>query len=317
MLLLRVFASIAIVALSGCANLAGIQNFGKLSSEVAAYSKLTNDYAAGPRDSQKYTLSSEDQQRKVLATQATLRAKQVAKLRLLQTTLSEYMAAVAALAGDEVVSFDAELASFADSAQSTNMITAKEATAIKSIAGIIATALTDFYRQKKLLEVIEKADPHVQTLVTSIRGTVDAYQEALEVDKQRARGHLLRMETLARAERSALEEVRLLARRDLVPTGPNAWAYLPSLQAEEIWVERLKVEKDFDDKIKATRSYDVAMEGIAKAHSNLFANRSKVEDAEVQRQLMQYVKKISAAYKATKGDGDVAPADDKKTAAAQ
>lgn len=88
-LLLRVFASIAIVALSGCANLAGIQNFGKLSSEVAAYSKLTNDYAAGPRDSQKYTLSSEDQQRKVLATQATLRAKQVAKLRLLLLTPTE------------------------------------------------------------------------------------------------------------------------------------------------------------------------------------------------------------------------------------
>lgn len=315
-LLTRLLVFTAITVLAGCANLGGLQSFGKLSSDVAAYSKLTDDYAVGPKDNQQYTLSSETQQRQLLAQQAELRAKQVARLRLLQTTLSEYMAAIAALAGEEAVNFDAEIGSLADNAQSAEVISVKDASAVKSIAGIIATALADFYRQKKLTDVIEKADPHVQTVVASIRGTIALYQESLEVDKQRARGHLMWLEELARTERIALEEVRLLARREHVPSGP-AWAKLPSLKAEEIWSERLRVEKGFDEKLKAVKSYDGAMEKIAKAHSDLFTNRTKLGDTEVQRQISQYVKKISAAYKASKGEGEATPADDKKTAAAQ
>ncbi len=83
----------------------------------------------------------------------------------------------------------------------------------------------------------------------------------------------------AREERRALEEVRRLTLRQSLPTDPNAWAAFPSREAEVLWAERLRIEKDFDEKIKAVKSYDGAMEKIAKAHTELFNNRAKVGEA--------------------------------------
>lgn len=277
--ILRLLAVFSLSALVGCANLSAIQAFGKLSSDAAGYTKLTQEYASSPARSKQFTLASENEQREAMEVSATSRKGDVAALALYHATLSEYMAAVADLAADEATSFDDEIGKLSDAALKQGYIEEREAKAVKSIGTLIAGALTDYYRQRKLKQVISQADAPLQIVVSAMRKIVGkAYASSLENERSFVRSYYRNLEQRARFDdkQSAL--------------------------AERIYAEGSQKQAEFDQRLAAARHYDTVLKVIGEAHHQLFANSEQVGSAEIQRQLTQYVKRIRATYKAVRGE---------------
>jgi hypothetical protein len=274
------FAAVALFAvLTGCANLSAIQEFGKLSADAASYTKLTQEYASSPTRSKQYTLASEEDKRKALDALAETRKAQVASLQLYHSTLFEYMTAISDLASDEVVSFDDELGGLADAALKQKYIKESEAKAVKSLGTILASAATDFYRQRKLKEVIGQADAPLQTVIGAMHTiVVGGYASSLENEKAYARSYYRNLEARARNDDKQ------------------------TVLAERLYGERIAKEAELDGRITASEQYGNVLKAIGSAHHKLFEQRDKVSDAEVQRQLKQYVKKIWAGYKAVQAE---------------
>ena len=269
----RLVAALSFITLAGCANMAAIQEFGKLSADAAGYTKLADEYASSPTRNQQYTFAAEKAARDTMVRQAAERRAQVERLRLLQKTLAAYMSTVADLAGDEVTSYDTEIGSLTDAAVAQNYISDNDAKAVKSILSIIASAATDFYRQRKLREVVEVANAPLQQVVQSMVGIDKAYVESLKTEQDVVVSYYRNMEMKARDDKQ-------------------------SALAEQFFSTGQVKQVEFTDRVAAVNSYSNTLETIGKAHADLYANRDKISDKEVQRQVRAYVKKIYAGYKA-------------------
>lgn len=275
--LARVLTALSLAALTGCANMAAIKEFGKISADAANYQKLTAEFGSMPTRGKLYTFASEDDARKTMDAAAERRKPSVKAANLFQATLSEYMTTVADLASDEAVSFDTEIGALADAALAKKYIEEREAKAVKTIGGIIASATTDFYRQRKLKEVIGDADAPLQIVVVAMVDLVNkAFVASLEDEQALVRGYYQNLEQRAR------HEDRQLA------------------AAERIYAEGAQKQVELAESIAAARAYAKTLQNIGVAHHELYKQRDKVSDAEVQRQLKQYVRKIWLGYKATR-----------------
>jgi hypothetical protein len=264
--------------MAGCANLVAIQEFGKLSADSAGYTKLTEEYGSSPSRRKQYTLSSESDQRTTLDEQAAQRLPQVQRLILYHKTVSEYMKAVANLAADEVVSIDEDISGLADAAVKAKYIEEEKAKAVKSIASTIASALTDVYRQRKLREVIDKANAPLQLVLGDMATLVNAYEESLRIEKADAQRYFRALESTARHQDKQIAI------------------------AEQIWARGAERDIQLKDRGDAAAQYGKVLQKIGEAHQKLYDNREKVSDAEVQRQLRQYSKQINAAYKVARDE---------------
>lgn len=278
--LARLFFALSFAALTGCANMAAIQEFGKLSADAASYTKLTEQFASSPTRAKLYTFASEEGARKAMDASAIKRKESVRGASLFHAALSEYMTAVADLAGDEATSFDAEIGALADAALAQSYIKESEAKAVKSIGSIVASAATDFYRQRKLKEVIGEADAPLQVVVTAMSDLVSkAFVASLRDEQVTARSYYRNLEQRTRQDDKQ------------------------SAAAERIYAEGAQKQVELADSIAAAREYAKVLKNIGAAHHELYKQRDKVSDAEVQRQLKQYVRKIRVAYKAARKEG--------------
>lgn len=268
---------LVVLVLCACANLGSIREFAALSSDSAGYTALTNEYATSPTRLKKYTLEADDAQRKILDEQACQRKAQVEKLLLFHRTVSSYMKALSELSSDEIVSYDKELKDLTDKALTAKYIDEKEAGAVNAIAGLIARAATDFYRQKKLKLVIGEANAPLQDLLAVMKNLVDSYSSSLENEKAAIVLYHRRLMTTARQEKQ-------------------------SVVAEHLWLESQVEAERLDTRIRAAENYHKTISAISAAHADLYANRDRVSDKEVQRQMREYSSKIRDAYKAARGD---------------
>lgn len=276
--LIRLVSMLCIALTAGCANLTAIQEFGRISSDSAGYTELTEEYATSPVRRKQYTLSSENEQRKILDRQAAQRVPQVERLMLYHKTVEEYMKAVANLAGDEAINFDEGINRLADAALQAKYIDGEKAGAVKTIASAIANALTDYYRQRKLDEVIAKANGPLQLVLGDMVTLVGAYEESLMIEKADVRKYYRTLESIARHK-------------------DKQTAY-----AEEIWRKGREQEFLLNARIKAAVEYVSVLDEIGKAHQELYDNRDNVGSDEVQRQLRWYSRKIYDAYKIVRGN---------------
>jgi prophage DNA circulation protein len=283
----RLLAALSIAASSGCANMAAIQEFGALSADATSYTKLTDEFASSPSRTKQYTFAAEADKRQEMDKLAKDREGKAKAAKLFHSTLSEYMAAVAALAADEAVSFDDEVGKLADAALKNKYIKESEANAVKSLGSIVVSAFADFYRQRKLKEVIEKGDAPLQVIVNAMKELVTQdYVASLDGEMRYARSYYRNLEQRARMDdkQSAL--------------------------AERIYAEGAGKLLEIEERTAAVKSYAKTLDEIGSAHRKLYEQRDKISDAEVQRQMKQYAKRIWAGYKASRGDA----ASDKSTA---
>lgn len=270
------FAAFLCFLLAACANLGAIREFGEISSDSAGYTQLTTEYATSPDRRKQYTFASENEQRSTLDGQAAERNAQVQALLLYHRAVSEYMQALAELASDKPTSFDSEIGGLADAAVKAEYIQQAEGDAIKTIASAIANAATDFYRQRKLKQVIGEANAPLQLVLSDMSTLVRGYEESLCIEQTDARSYYRRLEQMARHDDKK------------------------SVEAERVWGDGQARDTAIDHRLVAAKAYQNTLKRISEGHQSLYDNRDRISKAEVQSQIRRYAGLIQSSYKAVK-----------------
>ena len=276
-----VLLSTTILALvGGCANLGEIREFGKLSADSAGYTQLTDDYLSSPVRQKKYTFSNEKEVRDKLDELMKSRAVQAEKLKLYHKAIESYMKALADLAGDEVTNSDKELGSLIDNAKSTNLVPQDQADALKSISSVLSDAATNLYRQRKLHDVIDRANAPLQNVISGLIFNVgSAYPEAINGEEQYFVSYYQVLLATAKEPLTTSKE----------PREPAAAQLIIDLVAEK--------RPAFESRRKAATAYVATLKNIGIAHQYLHDNRDRLSNDEVRSAMKHYATEIYSAYK--------------------
>lgn len=171
----RVHISVLLLAttlITGCADLRAIGTWAETSSDVAAYSAILDDYESSPDRQMRYTPKSQHAALEGLREQ---RSAQVVRLKALHTAVREYMQAIGALAGGNVVVYDAEFDALASEVKSNPQLRLSDSqvSAYSGLTNLVLRAATDDWRQTRLATLVDEANPHFQVVI-------DAMESALE-----------------------------------------------------------------------------------------------------------------------------------------
>jgi hypothetical protein len=177
--LLASFSSVAIM--TGCTNLAPIQEFGKNASVVAGYSSVAKDY---PLILERQRLDG-DTGPGVSPEQITERQKDAKKLLDAQKVLQSYAEALGALAADDLVSYDKEIDNLTKSLADGNFATADQTASYAKAAKFGSRMLTDFYRRAKLKKLVTTYNSSVQASVAQLAKVIESgYLTAASAEHQ-------------------------------------------------------------------------------------------------------------------------------------
>lgn len=259
------------LALTGCANLGAIQEFGALSADSASYTALTDDYLTSPERSKRHTLRLDDAKRATLAQQAKARAPQRAQLQLYHTTVTAYMAALAALAADEVTSYDGQLDPLVDAASKGGLIAGDKAGMVKSISKLLADAATNAYRQRELKRLIANGNAPLQGVIADMHRIMAGFDSAVADEAEQYEDYYDALITLAGKKEP--------------------------VAAELLWAQREATLLGLDQRKRAIPRYAETLRMIAVAHQSLFDNRDRIANKEVLAQLRKYTTAIRHSYK--------------------
>ena len=161
-------ALLGMVLLAGCTDPKAVRSFAELAPDPAKLHMLANEYANAPIRLREIDLL--DRLGPVPAIDKE-RPEQVKALDALHEVLVDYMKALGALAGEDVVKTTDQVKSLRDgltklkSASPGLLLSDDEISAGVSIAQLLANLLVSAIQRQALGEVIGAAEPHFQTLV--------------------------------------------------------------------------------------------------------------------------------------------------------
>ncbi len=261
------FACLALIA-SGCANLTAVREFASTSSDAAQYSQLVVAYVDTPARMKRYEPES---QRATLDRQVAERKAQQERLLLRQKLIQEYMDALGQLAGDELTVYDKELDALGNAVKTAKFVDQGEATAFAAVSKILVLAVTDRWRQGKLVTLIEQTDGPFQVVVGAL---VKIVEQEFAADIANEREALNKYYTgLERQGRDAAGLAALAEWRELREGQINA---------HEI----------------AIRNYAVVLKTIGVGHHRLYESRHQLSRPEVQAEIHLYTKRLKEAFNA-------------------
>jgi len=261
------FAWLALIA-SGCANLTAIREFASTSSDAAQYSQLVVAYVDTPSRMKRYEPES---QRANLDRQVTERKAQQERLLLRQKLIQEYMDALGQLAGDELTIYDKELDALGNAAKTAKFVDQGEATAFAAVSKVLVLAVTDHWRQGKLVTLIEQTDGPFQVVVGALVKVVEQdFAADIANEREALRKYYTGLEGQGKdaAGLAALGEWRELREGQI--------------RGHEI----------------AIRNYTVVLKTIGVGHHKLYESRHQLSKAEVQAEIHQYTKRLKEAFNA-------------------
>ena len=261
------FACLALIA-SGCANLTAIREFASTSSDAAQYSQLVVAYVDTPARMKRYEPES---QRATLDRQVAERSAQQERLLLRQKLIQEYMDALGQLAGDELITYDKELDALGNAAKTAKFVDAGEATAFSAVSKVLVLAVTDRWRQGKLVTLIEETDGPFQVVVGAL---VKVVEQEFAADVAN--------------EREALNKYYT----GLEGQGKDA----AGLAALAEWREQR--EGQIKGHEIAIRNYAVVLKTIAIGHHKLYVSRHQLSRPDVQAEIHLYTKRLKEAFNA-------------------
>jgi hypothetical protein len=177
------------------------------------------------------------------------------------------MSAVARLASDQVVDYDAQYDALGTALADARFAEAAQAEAVQKVGGILTRAVADGYRQKELGEVIAEGNAPLQVIL----------------------GRLLAIASAIADETAGLETIaRNYYRTAIQETGqPGVDAILAGWQyrdAGEIARQR-----------RAAETYRQALTAIGQGHQDLYDHRDALETDEVRRQMTRYAREVRSA----------------------
>lgn len=302
-----------VVAVSGCANLSAIREFASLSAGTAGYTTTTKEYIESPVQLERYTLETDTNRITDLRASATARKAQEAKLLALQTSVAQYMTALAQLSADELISYSAEFNAFTKQATDAKLFSESEAKSVSALAGLISKAITDGYRQRKLRDVIREANGPLQDVITALRETTKLYAGAQANDALYVRQYYSNLMDETRMSCQAHDALMRLYDPIRSQSAPVTRAEIDKLLADARsacqtpLLQQLRGESrdaiaGIEQKQKKAAQFDESLDRIGKAHGLLYENLDKLPSDEIRRQIGYYSQELKVAYKATRSE---------------
>jgi len=256
------------LAASGCANLGAIRDFASTSSDAAQYNQLVGAYVDTPTRMMRYEPES---QRPVLTRQAAERKAQQEQLLLRQRLIQAYMDALGQLAADGLPTYDKQLDGLGRALQAAKFADQNEAKALAAVSKLLATAVTDRWRQGKLVTLIEETDAPFQVVVAAL---VVIVETGFGGDVAN--------------EREALNKYYTeLQRTSRDPAGLAALAEWREMREGKI-----------RDHESAIRNYVVVLKTIAQGHHKLYESRHELSKVEVRAEIHEYTGRLKEAVNA-------------------
>jgi len=212
-----------------------------------------------------------ESQRPVLDQQIAERKGQQERLLLRQKLIQEYMDALGQLAGDELTVYDKELDALGNAAKTAKFVDQGEATAFAAVSKVLVLAVTDRWRQGKLVTLIEETDGPFQVVVGAL---VKVVEQAFAADIAN--------------EREALNKYYTGLERQ----GRDAAGLAALAEWREVREGQIKGHE------VAIRNYAVVLKTIAVGHHKLYESRHRLSRPEVQAEIHQYTKRLKEAFNA-------------------
>ncbi|MDX6765720.1 MAG: hypothetical protein SFU85_02915 [Candidatus Methylacidiphilales bacterium] len=260
--------------LVGCADLKGIRKFADTGADSTSYNAFVTDYSGTVLRRKEYAPGKE--QIESIHVEYERRIKDQKRLLELNKTVTDYMAALAALASDETIDFSAESKELGGSLEKIGYLDKKETAAATALFDLIAKAASEGYRQGKLKEIIKNSNADLQVLLGSIQQIVGtAYVQSLDSEKL--------------ALSSAYQGPSMT---DL--TKENAAVVLPLRSVYFSRLTKLESQKE------AAIMYSQAIGIIAKAHQKLYDERNKMSLGRLSTTVEFHAKQAKALYEAAK-----------------
>ena len=260
----------------GCANLSGIREFAKTSAEAAAFQGVTQDFIT--------TLERREALVKppgaAPVAQGTLEERKDLKKRLdaAQQVLVNYMKALEALSSNDLIVYNMELDALGKSLGDAKIASKKDISTYKAAVNLIVRISADFYRQRKLKEIIPDADPYVVQAITLMKEIITDHY-LLSIGNEEDQIDLFFNRIYADAAARNVLGLSMLARFSSVELRENVQA-----------------------KKQAAKKYLRILDEISEGHRRMTENISHISSEEIRTQLLAYRKDIEKLYKAIKGD---------------
>jgi hypothetical protein len=184
------------LTLAACADLKGIEAFGKMAPDPSTIQGLTKVYAQQLDVEEDIKLLGDDPANPAIATADLTRAQQVRAIQQVDDSLRAYMQSLAALAGADIVQSSSNVKDVTTGLTSLSKsiptlgITSNEISAIGHFVQSIADLIESGYRNAKLVAIIHDNDESLQVLLSvqskivsrGIRPSIVSIQRVLNQD---------------------------------------------------------------------------------------------------------------------------------------
>ena len=155
---------------TGCTSLKPIADFGKNASVLAGYPAVAQDYPLSLIRQRLYGQTGSS----VSSENIAQRKRDATRLLEAQQVLQAYGHALGALAADDLVAYDTEIAALDRSLRAGNFVTARAVASSAPAAKIGFRILTGLYRRSKIKQLITTYNPSVQAATAQLVEIVEA-----------------------------------------------------------------------------------------------------------------------------------------------
>ncbi len=170
-------APIVVLSLAGCADLRGIQAFGKMAPDAATIQGLTKIYVQEPGVREDIKLLGDSAPNPELEQNGPIRAQEAHAIQAIDGSLRAYMQSLAALAGDDIVQSSSSVKGVTTGLTSLSKsipalgITGDQITAIGHFIQSVADLIESGYRNAELVKIIRDNDKELHLLL-SVQSTI-------------------------------------------------------------------------------------------------------------------------------------------------
>ena len=152
------------LATTGCTSLKPIADFGKNASVLAGYPAVAKDYPVSLIRQRLYGQTGSS----VSSENIAVRKRDAARLREAQQVLQAYGQALGALAADDLVAYDTEIAALDRSLLAGKFVTTHQVANSAPMAKIGFRIFTDLYRRSKIKQLMITYNPSVQAATAQL-----------------------------------------------------------------------------------------------------------------------------------------------------
>lgn len=191
--------------------------------------------------------------------------------------LKGYAQAIGQLASDEAVTFTSEIDALEASLRGINIggdkpFEGPKVTAVSELARFLSNAAVRGYRQKKLKETIEAANPYLENLIDGLIAVSGDYQAVLRGEEQQVRN----------------VQVNLVIEGEK----PENKGRIQEREMDERLFRTKREMEIIESKRKAVEDYKMVLKKISETHGELYKNKNQLNSEALIPLIQDYAKQL-------------------------